>query len=156
MTVDHFERLGLERGGRLDAKELEAQYVERCRKVHPDLYGEDAIVDAAALNEAHRVLADRWQRYAYLAELWQRGVMDATKNLCPTFLAQAMALFEEAQAAQDSEAERADIEARVRHDLSSYAQRIETLLVGPEGAHDGAVLCHQARYLQRALERLVP
>lgn len=153
--MDHFERFGLGRSARIDLDELERRYLRKSREVHPDLNDDEAaIVESAALNKAYRVLRDPWQRYAYLAELYCPGVMDANKRLCPTFLAEAMELHERAVEAQQSERARVELETRVADELARFTDRIEAALESEAGARDAAVLCHQARYLQRTLETL--
>lgn len=75
-SLDHFARLGLERGWALDRDALEANYLERSRVVHPDRHaGADsatrraALEHSAALNEAYRVLRDKILRAEYLVRL---------------------------------------------------------------------------------------
>ncbi|HEX4591300.1 MAG TPA: Fe-S protein assembly co-chaperone HscB [Gemmataceae bacterium] len=64
----HFERLGLPRRFRLDAAELERNYLARSREVHPDFTGNDpaSLGDSAALNEAYTTLRDPFRRAEYL------------------------------------------------------------------------------------------
>jgi molecular chaperone HscB len=66
--VTHFERLGLPRRFRLDAGELERQYLAKSRDVHPDFTGNDpaSLSASAALNEAYANLRDPFRRAEYL------------------------------------------------------------------------------------------
>lgn len=64
----HFERLGLPRRFRLDAADLERNYLARSREVHPDFTGNDpaSLRESAALNEAYATLRDPFRRAEYL------------------------------------------------------------------------------------------
>ena len=75
-TLDHFARLGLERGWALDRSALEDAYLARSRRYHPDRHaGADsatrraALEHSSALNEGYRVLRDRVRRAEYLVKL---------------------------------------------------------------------------------------
>ena len=67
----HFERLGLPRRFRLDAGELERNYLARSREVHPDFTGNDpaSLRESAALNEAYSTLRDPFRRAEYLLQV---------------------------------------------------------------------------------------
>jgi molecular chaperone HscB len=66
--MTHFERLGLPRRFRLEAAELERNYLARSREVHPDFTGNDpaSLPESAALNEAYATLRDPFRRAEYL------------------------------------------------------------------------------------------
>lgn len=119
-----------------------------------------AIEASALLNEAQRVLAHPWERYPYLAELLVPGVMEATKQLDPSFLMQAMELGETVDEARGNpEATRAQ-KREIEGELVGYAHEVERLLRSgsSNGSEDdvrqAARLCHEAKYYRRALEIL--
>jgi molecular chaperone HscB len=64
----HFERLGLPRRFRLDAGDLERNYLAKSREVHPDFTGNDpaGLRDSAALNDAYATLRDPFRRAEHL------------------------------------------------------------------------------------------
>lgn len=75
-SLDHFARLGLERGWKLDRDALERRYLERSRQVHPDRFvGADsgtrraALEHSSAVNTAYRTLRDPVARAEYLVKL---------------------------------------------------------------------------------------
>ena len=55
--MTHFERLGLPRRFRLDAAELERNYLARSREVHPDFTGNDP-AEPARFRGAERGVRD--------------------------------------------------------------------------------------------------
>ena len=74
--LDHFARLGLERGFDLDAAEIDRRYFGFQRNLHPDRFArksarERAIAESqsASLNEAYETLKEPLTRAAYLLEL---------------------------------------------------------------------------------------
>jgi molecular chaperone HscB len=75
-TLDHFARLGLERGWKLSRDTLETRYLERSRRYHPDRFvGADpgtrraASEHSAAINAGYRTLRDPVARAEYLVKL---------------------------------------------------------------------------------------
>jgi len=75
-SLDHFARLGLERGWKLDRDALERRYLERSRQIHPDRFvGADsgtrraALEHSSAVNTAYRTLRDPVARAEYLVKL---------------------------------------------------------------------------------------
>lgn len=87
-SVDHFARLGLERGFDIDHDHLEKQYLGFQRVLHPDRFAgkpakERAIAEsqAVALNEAYETLDDPLKRAQYLlrlAGIISEGTIDKT------------------------------------------------------------------------------
>ena len=74
--LDHFARLGLERGFEVDLAELDRRYFGLQRNLHPDRLArrgakERAIAEsqAASLNQAYETLKEPLARAAYLLEL---------------------------------------------------------------------------------------
>lgn len=75
-TLDHFARLGLDRGWTIDRDALERGYLERSRRYHPDRHvGADsstrraAVEHSSALNQGYRTLRDPVARAEYLVKL---------------------------------------------------------------------------------------
>ena len=75
-SLDHFARLGLERGWKLDRDVLEQRYLERSRRHHPDRFvaadastRRAALEHSSAINTAHRTLRDPVARAEYLVKL---------------------------------------------------------------------------------------
>lgn len=75
-SLDHFERLGLERRWDLRRDDVESAYLDRSRQVHPDRFsGADdetrrrALDHTSLLNEAHEVLRSPLRRAEYLVKL---------------------------------------------------------------------------------------
>src|ERR1700722_10693075 len=74
--VDHFAFFGLPRKLALDIAELEHDFYEMSRKLHPDLYGtanvreqEWSLEQTSKLNDAYRTLKDPIARTQYLLRL---------------------------------------------------------------------------------------
>ena len=153
---DYFALLGFERDAEIDEAELERRFLAKSRECHPDLYEGDSELGLAAqsaLNDAHRVLADRWQRLPYLVELMRPGTMDAEKQLDPAFLMEAMERVEAAQElATSGDSERITAtRALLGEELDALAERIAEEL---DGVRRAAKLLHRVRYLQRGLAAL--
>lgn len=79
MQSDYFEQLGLAWGFELDRGELEAKYLERAAKWHPDRFvsaGEEeknrALRESTKLNEAYRALKNPVSRAEHL--VWTLGI----------------------------------------------------------------------------------
>lgn len=75
-SANYFEILGLPVKYAIDRDVLEAQYLERAQRVHPDRFAQgDAAVQraamerSAAVNESYRVLRDPVRRAEYLVKL---------------------------------------------------------------------------------------
>ena len=162
--MDHFERLGLPRDPRPCPVQLEKAYLQKSRETHPDLQrgrgnGVDREYDlhleeSAALNEAYRVLSRPWERFAYLVELYDPGVLERTKKLSPEFLMEAMEMGEAIEEARgDPKKERA-IATELQEKIVKTRERIADLLKVPNQAEEAAILLHQSHYLRRALETL--
>ncbi len=144
----------------LDLDALERDYLRRSRDCHPDHHAAadpDRMVElldrSARLNDAHRLLRDRWQRAALALEARRPGVLEATKNLDPMFLMDAMEWAESSAEARGSAAAE-DLRQRfeVRVEESWSALRLAFL----DGDLEGAATClHQSKYARKALADLV-
>ncbi len=158
-TADYFALFDLERMARLCPTELELRYLKASRTVHPDRNknNEDAAIEASArLNGAQEVLTNPWQRYPYLAELLEPGVMARTKNLDQMFLIEAMELGERVDEVRGNAQKASSLSSEVDASLISMAHEIEDCLTPGTSLsiEKAATLCHKATYLRRALEIL--
>ncbi|HEY1376689.1 MAG TPA: Fe-S protein assembly co-chaperone HscB, partial [Gemmataceae bacterium] len=90
----HFERLGLPRRFRLDAAELERNYLARSREVHPDFTGNDpgSLRESAALNEAYATLRDPFRRTEYLLTIEGGPSAADVKQMPAAFLEEMLEL----------------------------------------------------------------
>jgi molecular chaperone HscB len=123
----HFERLGLPRRFRLDAGELERNYLARSREVHPDFTGNDpaSLRESAALNEAYSTLRDPFRRAEYLLTVEGGPSANEVKQMPAEFLEEMLDLrmrIEEVKEVRDPD--RAD---RLQMELD-LVQRRDNLL----------------------------
>jgi len=158
----HFQRLGLPATTALDAAAAERNYLRLSRALHPDFHGgaDEAATGranaaTAVLNEAWSVLSEPASRAEYLLELLEPGVMERSKQLSPAFLAEAMDLSEEADAAARDPRAAAGLRARVQAEADT---RLASVLapgawVEPD-ARRLATTLHELRVLRRVLRDL--
>jgi curved DNA-binding protein CbpA len=158
----HFARLGLPEGPGLDLAAAERSYLSLSRALHPDFHGgagEAAVERAnratALLNEAWSVLSRPAERLEYLLDLRAPGALEAAKQLPAAFLASAMELSEEAEAAVKRPAQAAALAARVRAEVDTRLAAV--LRPGAWQAPDARALAttlHELRVLRRVLRDL--
>ncbi len=158
----HFARLGLPPRPDVDLAAAERAYLRLSRALHPDFHGgageaavEHANRASALLNEAWSVLSLPAERLEYLLELRAPGALEGAKQLSPAFLAEALELSEEAEAAAARPAQAAALAARVRAEVD---RRLAAVL-RPEAwqAPDPRALAttlHELRVLRRVLRDL--
>ena len=157
--LDHFARLGLERGFALDPALLDRHYFQLQRCLHPDRFSrrparERALSQgqAAALNEAYETLKDPMRRSAYLLHLAGRDA-DIDKNATvsdPALLMEAMEMREAlAEAADQATAGRllAEAEDAVSGCLTALAKAFADNDLDAAGR-----LTTRMRYLARLVE----
>ena len=128
--LDAFERLGLPRRFSVDAAELERNYLDRSREAHPDFHtGDVEAVEntASALNEAYATLKDPFRRAEHLLALLGGPSAADDKSLPPAFLMEMLELREAIEAAKDSPAEVARIEADLSHRTDASAESLRRL-----------------------------
>lgn len=104
---NYFDRLGLPRRFRLDAAELERQYLARSRAVHPDYHsvGSSGNLSAslelsAAVNEAYNTLREPFSRADYLLRLEGGPSASDQKQVPQAFLAEMLELRERVEEAR--------------------------------------------------------
>jgi molecular chaperone HscB len=156
-----FQRLGLPAGPALDAS-AEGRYLRLSRALHPDFHGgadaaatERANAATAALNEAWSVLSDPATRAEYLLELVEPGALERAKQLAPAFLAEAMELSEEAEAAARDPAAATALRTRVgaEADARLAAVLAPAAWLAPDTRRLATTL-HELRVLRRILRDL--
>jgi molecular chaperone HscB len=160
--VTHFERLGVPAAPDVDLALAERNYLRLSRTLHPDFQpaGDEAAAErandaTARLNEAWSVISDPEARAEYLLELRDPGAMDRAKTLSPAFLAEAMELSEEAEAAAKDPAAAAVLRARVQADTDARLVAVlrPAAWVQPDTRRLATTL-HELRVLRRVLRDL--
>ena len=103
---DYFEVLGLPRRFAVDRAELERNYLERSRAVHPDRLagegrsgGSEAAGQAMEVNQAYRTLRRDLPRAEHLLSLHGVTIGD-NQPVAPALLAEVLELREELEAAR--------------------------------------------------------
>lgn len=157
-ALDPFAVFGLPRSLDLDEKALEQRYLRLSRECHPDLHRAKDTADciavlqrSAEINDAWKVLRDPWQRARALVELLNPGVLDRTKRLDPTFLADALELAEEVAMANGGAVPplRSRIAAALDADFAAVRNELH------RGAVDAAARrLHASHYHRKALQDL--
>lgn len=157
-----FEVLGLEWGFELDKAELEAHYLERAAKWHPDRFvsaGEDeknkALVESTQLNEAYRALKNPVTRAEHL--VWTLGIdlasSDPQKGAPqpdPAFLMEMLERREALQSGEQSlDAALESAEAQVEASLGQAAAAIAN-----KDAKGAAQALVARRYWQRLVDEI--
>lgn len=106
---NHFEIFDLPQQFDVDLMALDAKYFELQRMAHPDMAG-GAEVDSAVLNNAYKVLKNRFKRAEYLVELSGSSELAAS----PELLMEMMELREDvsAESVAKARAEMDDLFAR--------------------------------------------
>lgn len=169
-TVDHFERLGLERRFEQDTEQVTARHRALQRKLHPDRFasrGDRAraasLAHATALNDAVRIVRDPVSRADYLLSLLGRDIntVEGTLRLDPVFL---MEVFELREAIGELDGKDAHVErGRIERDIAGrYEEKLLALGQGLDDASDRgdaaldrlAQLAAQLRYLKNILREL--
>ena len=162
MNPNPFAVLGLEPRMDLPQTDLEEVYLRLSRETHPDAHPGASpqqqvsiLTRSAEINDAHKVLADPWERARAILELREPGIMAQTKQLDPEFL---MAAMEQAEAVSRAAptasaargALRESLEAAVRACLADITELIQN-----DQNRTAAVRLHQARYHKKALSDLL-
>ncbi len=156
--LDPFAVFGLEHKLDHDDRALEQRYLQLSRELHPDRNRAVGAADCAAVlsraaevNDAWRVLQDRWERARALLELHAPGAMEQHKHLDPDFLLDAMDLAENVSLCEPKDV--AALQARIE----TQADAVFSALKAALAAHDSATAAqclHQSKYLRKALADL--
>lgn len=158
--VDHFRRLGLERGFDIDVAAVEKAYFQAQRTLHPDRFAtrtpkEKALSQsqATAVNDAYETLKDALSRATYLAGLMGLNVLKEGCNALtdPVILMEAMEM-REALAEAETEDEVVAITRRAQDDISDC----EAELAGAFKAEDleaVAKLITRLKYLRKLVDQ---
>jgi Fe-S protein assembly co-chaperone HscB len=159
---NHFTSLGLPRSYVIDKSQLEKNYLELARLTHPDLAGDDAEAQLAALdlsaklNEAHRILADDEARASYYLTLIGGPSPEEHKSLPEGFLPLIMIAREElAEAQLEGDTDRIksleqDAIAQKQARLSEFERLITNAT--PENLQLARTELNAVRYYERLLE----
>lgn len=162
-TSDPFGVLGLPRRFALDGAEIEAAFLTRLSGVHPDLAGEDASMDAAALTAARAMLADPEQRAVALLAVMGGPSASQDRSLPDGFLMEMMELrerveteLEEGAGARDRWADFA--QTRRREHIERIGAMFDALSEPASPDELGAIRreLNAWRYTERLIEQLDP
>jgi molecular chaperone HscB len=167
--MDPFATLGLPRRYSLDSRQLETNYRELQRVLHPDRHGSAAasqrrmnLLKAVEVNEAYRTLKNEVTRAEALLALYAAGASPEAQQEDPEFLMEVLELREdlsEAHAAGDAVAVRAMADRAHRAKLAIDAQlggAFETLSQGVSTAALTAArkLLGRLKYFHRFLDEV--
>lgn len=162
-TDQPFAALGLPARFDLSDSAIESAFLARLGGVHPDLAGEDAAFDAAALTDARATLADPERRAIALLDLLGGPGASEDRSLPDGFLMDIMALRE---AVEEELGEGGDARARWR----AFAEERRAAHIEKTGALFGALSTPPTpdelaavrlelnawRYTERLIEQLDP
>lgn len=105
----HFERLGLPVRFALDLDEIERNYLERSRAIHPDFHQLGSSSEqrvsmelTAALNDAYATLRQPYRRAEYLLTLQGGPSAAEVKEMAPAFLEEMLELRMEIEELRES------------------------------------------------------
>jgi molecular chaperone HscB len=167
--MDPFVTLGLPRRYQLDLRQLETNYRELQRVLHPDRHGSAAasqrrmnLLKAVEVNEAYRTLKNEVTRAEALLALYAAGAPPEARQEDPEFLMEVLELREElseAHAAGDVAAVRVMADRAHRAKLAIDAQlggAFETLSQGVSKAELTAArkLLGRLKYYHRFLDEV--
>jgi len=147
----HFERLGLPRRFRLDAAELERNYLVRSREVHPDFTGNDpaGLRDSAALNEAYTTLRDPFRRAEYLLSLEGGPAASDVRQMPAEFLEEMLEVrmqIEEIKQIRDPDrSDRLNMEVALVHRRDGLLEEAAKQFDRLESTSDRAGVLHAIR-----------
>jgi molecular chaperone HscB len=137
---------------------LEQRYLQLSRELHPDRNRATGAADCAAVllraaevNDAWRVLQDRWERARALLELQAPGAMEQHKHLDPDFLLDAMDLAEQVSLCEPKDV--AALQTRIEAQADSVFASLQAAFAASDVA-TAAQCLHQSKYLRKALADL--
>jgi molecular chaperone HscB len=153
---DPFSTFGIPHAINLDIRALERRYLQLSRECHPDHNRSKGAADcgavlqrAADINDAYRVLKDRWRRAQALIELRAPEAMARQKDLDQAFLLEAMELAEEVASIGDDP-------ERIQRLAERLARAEDSAFIGVERAvnagdwQTAARHLHQSKYVRKA------
>ena len=170
-ALDHFARLGLERGWRIDRDALEDNYLDRSSQVHPDRHASAdaatrraALEHSAALNEAYRALRDPVARAEYLVKLGgvdldssdpETGAPHPEQAFLIEMIERRERLDEVAAAGDDAIAElRDEVDEEIEAVFNAALDALEADAASDQRARAAAAKLVHRRYLQRFLDEI--
>lgn len=160
MVPNPFDTLGLPVRFDLTHTQIEQAFMVRMAQAHPDLAGDSAETDAAALNEAKRQLADPESRARAVLAIRSPGI--EAPPLSPEFLAEILEVREEAEEATASGNQEAVERWRTwaAERRAAIIAELEAMLGGEAESIDekqvslAAGVLQQWRYFERMLEQV--
>ncbi len=160
MAPNPFDTLGLPMRFELSQTQLEQAFLVRMAAAHPDLAGDAAEAEAAALNDAKRQLSDPESRARSLLAMFAPDV--EAPPLSPEFLAEILEVRQEAEEAMGS-GDKDAVErwrAWAAERRTGLISELESLLAGdlagidPGKAGLAAGVLQHWRYFERMLEQV--
>ena len=155
---DPFSVFDLEPQIELDEDQLERRFLELSRDTHPALVhavdspeNVDRLMRSAEVNDAWRILKDRWSRARAALESREPGVIGRTSKLPPDLLMEVMEQ-QEAAAMAAPEAQPKLLQRAEAALKSSWEALLDHFRHGDFTA--AAVQVHLAQYHSRTIERL--
>lgn len=163
-VFDPFGALGLPRRFDLSEPEIEGAFLQRLAGTHPDIAGDAASMDAAALTAARSTLSDPEKRAAALLSLLGGPSAADDDSLPDGFLMEIMELRSEVEdeLAGGDEAARARWEAFANDRRAAHIAAVRELFAGLVDTSDAGRLAeirtelNAWRYTERLIEQLDP
>ncbi len=163
-AADAFAVLGLDRRFDLDEASIEAAFLQRVARAHPDLAGEDASLDAAALTEARAELTDPERRASVLLGLLGGASASEDDSLPDGFLMEIMELRAEVEEdlGRGGDAARERWESFANERRAAHIRTVGSLFsaLGDEPGADALKALRTElnawRYTERLIEQLDP
>jgi molecular chaperone HscB len=156
-AIDHFARLGVPQGFRIDLRDLERRYFALQRQLHPDRFAtrsarERAISQsqAVSLNEAYDALRAPLARAEYLLSLAGQPIVDDRTIRDPELLMEQMERRETLEEARDAEGVETCIGAAVADSMAIERDIADAFDLRDMGTARRATL--RLRYLQRLVD----
>ncbi|XP_073290399.1 iron-sulfur cluster co-chaperone protein HscB homolog [Primulina huaijiensis] len=159
-SIDYFQIFGMERDYNVEVGELEREYKNWQRKLHPDLVHsktqterEYAAEQSARVIDAYRTLADPLTRAIYMMKLEGLIVDEEERITDLELLAEIMELREAVEEAEDAEA-LIQIQAQLQEKLQYWSNSFEDALRSKkyEDAHSSI---RRMTYYKRANEEII-
>lgn len=161
MSQDYFELFELKPTPALrDNTFVSKKYQQLQKKYHPDFFTlateeerEEALQKSATVNEAYKVLKDKYALIAYYLQVNDMLLVDEKYSLPPDFLMEMMELNE-------NFSENPDVVKEVKEYISDLEEDVDPVLYKNSDEHDEkdhATLkefYYKAKYLQRLLDRI--
>lgn len=161
MSQDYFELFELKPTPALrDNTHVSKKYQQLQKQYHPDFFTlateeerEEALQKSASVNEAYKVLKDKYGLIAYYLQVNDMLLVDEKYALPPDFLMEMMELNE-------NFSENPDVVKEVEEYISDLEEDVDPVLYKNSDEHDEKDYAtlkefyYKAKYLQRLLDRI--